>query len=169
MLGRGNDRLLENGLQEGVDAFAAHALLDNLSVRVEQEQVRDGRHAEFPGEGDGRIQQLRVVDAHIGHRLLRIGLLVPDSDAQDDQAFILIVVVRFHHVRGLFAAGAAPRGPEIDQDILALAHEIVQAARGLGDGPIGLQLDEGTLGRPRGGGITGGREHQAGDEEDSGE
>ena len=68
------------------------------------------------------------------------------------------------------AAGAAPRGPEIDQDILALAHEIVQAARGLGDGPIGLQLDEGPLGRTRGGGMAGDREHQGrGDEKDSGE
>ena len=68
------------------------------------------------------------------------------------------------------AAGAAPRGPEIDQDILALADEIVQAARRLGNGTVGLQLDEGPLGRTRGIGVAGNREKQGGvNKKDGGE
>ena len=35
VLGRGDDRLLEHGSKEGVDALAAHALLDDLAVRTE--------------------------------------------------------------------------------------------------------------------------------------
>lgn len=90
-----------------------------------------------------RIEDLGVVDAQIGHGLLGAVYLVLHGDAQHDQALAPEVVVHFHHKRRFFLAGTAPGSPEFDQDILALADEVIQGAFFFGKGVVSLELDNG--------------------------
>ena len=140
-------RLLEDRLQQRVDFFAAHAVLHNLAVGVEKEEVRDALDVEPIGQILPRVEDLWIVDAQVSHGFLGAVYFVLYGDAQHYQALVLVVVVCFHPEQGLILAGTTPGGPEIGQDILALADIVVQGAFFLGDGAVGLELDDGGTGQ----------------------
>ena len=97
--------------------------------------VKVGRHALG-------VENLRPLDTEVGSGLERILALVPHGNAQHLELVAAVLLPHLADDGNLAAAGTAPRSPEIDQHVFALAH-VVGKARGR---RIGIAVLDGEVG-----------------------
>ena len=91
---------------------------------------------------------MRPNDTQLLDGSLRIFGFIPYGYTQHIETFGVILVVELLDVGNLAPAGTAPRSPEVDQHILALAHIVRERslrAVGLLDGEVGKHLTLGCL------------------------
>ena len=72
------------------------------------------------------VDNLRIGDVHLLDGLLRILGLVPGSNTQHLKLVSLVLLIHLDEVGNLCLAGTAPAGPEINEDILALANIVAE-------------------------------------------
>ena len=133
---------------------------------------RDGENAEDAPHAGEHLADLVLRDGHVilAHQC---GEGIADDRHREPQEVPLRLPGQIPKQVDDQGDGGEQRTPK--QEVLgavakdALADEIVQAPRGFGDGPVGLQLDEGALGFPLGRGKTGYRDQQGGRDEKAGE
>ena len=124
----------------------------DLALRVDEDVVRNALN--LVDGGGGAFPALQVGNLQPRHFQLLDGLdpcllLLVEGDADDFEALGVVLLVGFQHVGHLGATGTAPRGPEVYEHPLALAHEVADAvhlAVGIGHLEVGVLLaDEGGL------------------------
>ena len=121
-------KVLSQGLAQ---LIAAQVSFDDLPVGTIEDGCRDALDVvEVAGCTLPSLQvaDLRPGDAKVLDTLCPGFLAVVEGDADHFEAFVLVLLVVSLHIRHLSAAGTAPACPEVNEDVLALAHVVGEVA-----------------------------------------
>src|SRR3972149_7261504 len=115
------DSLLQQPVEDDARVFRRHRpdeLAANPPFAVQEELLRDARDAELHRDQPLIVADGRVRDAERLVELTQLVRVVPQADADEDDAS-LVLAIDLREYRRLLPAGGAPGGVEVDHRHLA--------------------------------------------------